>query len=131
MGMVLIATASYESALNTLHSRKLIHPGLKPCCSVCDRINISSYRKITDPVIARLPVPESVFNNKKDRKNLRLIVRETFWTIEPAVKNKGYIRNVSMGGGNSVSKKRKILYNAPVDWEAKPESLIIKEREER
>ena len=83
------------------------------------------------PVIARLPIPESVFNNKKDRKNLRLVVRETFWTIEPAVKNKGYIRNVSMGGGNTVSKKRKILYNAPVDWEAKPENLIIKERKER
>ena len=83
------------------------------------------------PVIARLPIPESVFNNKKDRKNLRLVVRETFWTIEPAVKNKGYIHNVSMGEGNTVSKKRKILYNAPVDWEAKPENLIIKEREER
>ena len=25
----------------------------------------------------------------------------------------------------SYSKKRKILYNAPVDWEARPENLVI------
>lgn len=89
------------------------------------------------PVIARLPIPERYFKDKKARKNLNLIVRETFWTIRPTnyAKNKDYFHNISLKGSKSrdsgknlVSKKREILYNAPIDWDNKAEDFFMRGR---
>ena len=97
------------------------------------------------PVIARLPIPESDFRDKKVRKNLRLIVREGFQTLEsnsksnlPSsdVRKNPYIHNVSLRGAKlqkpeekSVSKKRKILYDAPIDWDNKAEVFFMRRSE--
>ena len=67
------------------------------------------------PIIARLPIPESYFKDKKERRNLRLIVRETFWTVEPipVAKRKAYIHQTSLGKPKkrikTVSRRRKIM----------------------
>ena len=90
------------------------------------------------PIIAHLPIPELYFRDKKERRNLRLIVRETFWTVEPipVAKRKAYIHQTSLGKPKkrikTVSRRRKVLYNAPINWKSKRENLVIKkERNQR
>ncbi len=84
------------------------------------------------PILASLPVPERYFIDKKAGKNLRILVREAFYRKMKRnyVKNP-YIHPVSQRNLKTGAKKRKILYNAPVDWEAKPEDLVIKTGGER
>ena len=79
------------------------------------------------PIIANLPIPQEYLTSKKLRDSLRLIIRENFYTIRPVKKNSPYMHNISFGGGSQlVSKKRRVLYKAPIDWSAKPEDFIIK-----
>lgn len=84
------------------------------------------------PVIARLPIPENYFKDEKVRKSLNLIVRETFFTIRPAhyATNKKHFNKKGLKSEkpeeNSVSKKRKILYNAPIDWSNKAEDFFMR-----
>ncbi len=84
------------------------------------------------PILASLPVPERYFIDKKAGKNLRILVREAFYRKMKRnyVKNP-YIHPVSQRNLKTGAKKRKILYNAPVDWKAKPEDLVIKTGGER
>ena len=79
------------------------------------------------PIVANLPIPKEYLKSKNLRKSLRLIVRENFYTISPVKKGNPYIHNISFGGSSqSDSKKRRTVYNAPIDWSAKPEDFIIR-----
>lgn len=81
------------------------------------------------PITVQLPISSHYLTNKKLRKDLRLIVRENFYTMRPMKKKNPYLHNVSLGGSTqSVSKKRNVLYNAPIDWKAKPEDFFIRKR---
>ena len=72
--MVLTVTAEYSTVLSPQDSGRLIHPRLKPWCSVCDRIDIgyneemTLFKKFTDEkkldkLFARYPIHKSnVFN---------------------------------------------------------------------
>ena len=65
------------------------------------------------PVTAKLPIPREYLNNQKLGEDLYLIVRENFYTIS---KKDFYIHNISFGGSRqSVSKKGRVLYKAPID----------------
>lgn len=89
----------------------------------------------TVPIAVSLPLPQKYLTDKKARNNLKIRVRETFYrnvktSYKPGHK---YIHHVSFEGSkgqsnlkNGVTKKRKVLYNAPINWEFKPEDLIIK-----
>ena len=76
-----------------------------------------------------MPIPKEYLKNERLKKSLRLIVRENFYTISPVKKKNPYIHNVSLGGSfQSISKKRRVLYNAPINWKAKPEDFLKAKR---
>ena len=81
------------------------------------------------PIIVNLPIPQKYLESEKLRKELRLIVRENFYTLSPVKKKNPYIHNISFGGNSqTASKKRRILYNAPIDWSGKPEDFLRRKR---
>ena len=77
------------------------------------------------PVVVNLPIPQSYVRNEKLRKDLRLIVREKFYTITQVKKKNPYMHKVGLKeSSQTVSKKRRVLYNAPINWDAKPEDFL-------
>ena len=89
------------------------------------------------PIVVNLPLPKRYLIDKKARKNLKIRVRETFYrnviaknkTIHPYIHQVGF--EGAIGNPNlkkSVTRKKKLLYNAPVNWNFKPKDLVIKKR---
>ena len=82
----------------------------------------------TVPILASLPVPESYFTDKTVGKNLRIVVQEIFHreASQNNTEKSLDVQPVSFEDSKIISKKGKILYTAPVDWDASPEDLIVR-----
>ena len=91
--------------------------------------------KLTNvPILANLPVPENYFTDERAGKNLKIVVQETFYretTQNNMMEKPPYVQPVSFEASKTISKKGKILYNAPVDWEASTEDLVVRIEDEQ
>ena len=85
--------------------------------------------KLTNvPILASLPVPKGYFTDERSGKNLKVVVQETFYreANQNNTEKPPYVQPVSFEDSKTIPKKGKILYTAPVDWEASPEDLIVR-----
>ncbi|MCZ0931593.1 MAG: hypothetical protein OXJ52_00345, partial [Oligoflexia bacterium] len=80
------------------------------------------------PIIIRLPIPDSYLTNEGLRSDLRLIVREAFYEMDPVRNKIPFIKKVGFSDEvrSEFSQAGRIIYESAIDWSAKLEDLIVR-----
>ena len=80
------------------------------------------------PIIVNLPQPSSYLTDEKLRDDLRLIVREISYKIEPVRNRNALIKKISFTkeSESELSQTGRIIYESEIDWSATFEDLIIR-----
>ena len=80
------------------------------------------------PITVNLPLPSFYLTDEKLRDDLRLIVREISYKIEPVRSGNPLIKRISFTkeSESDLSQKGRIIYESEIDWSATIEDLLIK-----